>query len=85
MPLISGIRISAMKDAHSTAEAAKLIGISKSSLLRWLADGTIPEPKRVKVGGIEWRIWSKADIARARKLKATMRPGPKRIAFKPAR
>lgn len=77
MFLISGIPITAMKKGYSTAEVAKIIGVSKSTLLRWLADDVVPEPRRVKVAGIEWRIWSKAEIEKARKVKATMRPGPK--------
>lgn len=74
---IPKIIVKPMRAGHSTAEAAKHIGITKSTLLRWLSDGVIPEPKRIKVAGIEWRIWSDTDIAAAKKIKATMRPGPK--------
>ena len=63
---------------RNTAEVAKLLGVAKGTLLRWLHDGVLAEPKKVNVAGVKWRIWSDADIERARKVKATMRPGPKR-------
>jgi DNA-binding transcriptional MerR regulator len=62
---------------YSTAQAAKIIGVSKNTLLQWLYAGTLDEPKRSTVGGVEWRIWSDSDIERARKVKATMKRGPK--------
>jgi predicted DNA-binding transcriptional regulator AlpA len=77
MARVSGIPLSEMKNAHSTADAARIIGVSKSTLLRWLADDIIPEPKRILVAGVSWRAWAKDDIEAARKVKASMRRGPK--------
>jgi len=62
---------------YSTAQAARLTGVSKNTLLRWLYAGHLPEPHRTRVGGIVWRVWSQEDIERARRLKVKMRPGPK--------
>lgn len=61
----------------STAGAAKAVGVSKRTLLQWIYAGLLREPKRIRVAGVIWRIWNKGDIERARKVKATMRPGPK--------
>jgi DNA-binding transcriptional MerR regulator len=62
---------------YSTAQVAKIIGVSKNTLLQWLYTGALTEPKRCAVGGVQWRTWSKADIERAQKVKATMKRGPK--------
>jgi ABC-type hemin transport system ATPase subunit len=58
-----------MKTSYSTAEVAKLIGVDKSTLLRWLTAAKLPEPPREIFGGVESRIWSAADLARARQYK----------------
>jgi DNA-binding transcriptional MerR regulator len=62
---------------YSTAQVAKAIGVSKNTLLQWLYTGTLREPKRSSVGGVQWRIWTDLDIERAQKVKATMKRGPK--------
>ncbi len=64
-------------EGFSTAQAAKLVGVSKKTLLRWLYDGRLKEPRHANVAGRDWRLWGKADVERARKLKTTIRPGPK--------
>lgn len=76
MPRNSYIYVNEMK-GRNTAAAAKLLGVAKGTLLRWLRDGILAEPKRTSFGGMKWRIWDDADIARARKVKATQRRGPK--------
>lgn len=76
MSRVSGIPITEMS-GYSTAQVAKVVGVSKNTLLRWLYDGTLREPKRSKVGGVIWRVWSKEDVERARRVKATMKRGPK--------
>ncbi len=54
------------KTNYSTAEVAKAIEVGKSTLLRWLQTGRLAEPKRQTLGGVEFRIWSAADLERAR-------------------
>lgn len=76
MPIVSGIDIIDMK-GYTTAQVAKAIGVSKNTLLQWLYAGRLREPKRVMVGAIEWRMWTGADVDRARKVKTTMKRGPK--------
>lgn len=76
MTRVASIPITKMS-GYSTAQVAKLVGVSKNTLLRWLYNGVLPEPQRTRVGGIVWRVWSREDIDRARRVKATMRPGPK--------
>ena len=61
----------------NTAQAAKLVGVTTRTLFRWLGSGLLPEPRRVKMPGQLWRLWSAKDIARARKLKVRIRRGPK--------
>lgn len=47
----------------STMEAAKQIGVSKNTLLRWLGGGLIEDVARDWRG---WRLWSDQDIERAK-------------------
>jgi hypothetical protein len=54
---------------HSTAEVASEVGISKLTLVRWLMAGKIREPRRVKQGGIELRLWTARDVERVRRYK----------------
>jgi DNA-binding transcriptional MerR regulator len=61
----------------STAQAAKLVGVTTRTLFRWLDSGLLPEPKRMKMPGQLWRLWSAKDIARAQKLKGKIRRGPR--------
>jgi DNA-binding transcriptional MerR regulator len=55
-----------MTAAYSTGEVARAIKVSKITLLRWLWAGRIPEPKRQAFGGVENRVWSEADLNRAK-------------------
>lgn len=58
-----------MKQAYSTAEVARAIGVSKVTLLRWLYAGKLVEPKTQTFGGVESRIWTEADMERAKKFR----------------
>jgi excisionase family DNA binding protein len=71
------IKASLMKSkTYTTAEAAAMIGVSRQTLYAWMASGQIDSPTTIQLGKRSMRLWSKADIARARKLKGTLRPGP---------
>jgi DNA (cytosine-5)-methyltransferase 1 len=48
----------------STDQAAKALGISKSTLLRWFRDGRIEEVGRDRNN---WRVFSAHDLERIRK------------------
>ena len=54
---------------YTTQEVAKTIGVGYQTLLRWLYSKQIAEPERMMYGGQNLRLWTKADIARARKYK----------------
>ncbi|MBN1225253.1 MAG: MerR family transcriptional regulator [Candidatus Aminicenantes bacterium] len=45
----------------NTAKAAHILGISKSTLLRWISSGLIEDVERNQKG---WRVWSNDDILR---------------------
>jgi len=53
----------------STLEVAKSVGVSKNTILSWLRQGKLPEPKRITQGGVELRLWSTRDLERVRKFK----------------
>ena len=55
-----------MKEVYSTAEVARMIDVDKSTLLRWLYAGKIPEPKHQTFGGVDSRVWSSSDLERAK-------------------
>ena len=65
---------------HSTREAAKKLGISFPTINRYIADKKIPLPPLVKVGGVKVRLWSDADIERARQILPTIKNGRTRHA-----
>lgn len=54
----------AAKQTLSTAEAAKELGVSKPTLLRWIKEGKIPDANRDRRG---WRVFTREDIERIRK------------------
>jgi hypothetical protein len=62
---------------YSTDRAAKQIGVSRQTLQAWIFADRISAPKLIEVGGVTIRLWTKADIAKARKFKKTLRPGPR--------
>ncbi len=54
---------------YSTAKVARLVGVSKQTLLRWLWGGKVPEPKHQRNGGQDVRIWTDRDLGKVRKYK----------------
>ena len=55
---------------HSTAQVARIVGVHKATLIRWLLDGKVSEPRRISNGGVDARIWTDRDVERVRKYKA---------------
>ena len=47
---------------YKTSTAVKMIGISKSTLLRWVKEGTVSDSSHRDRRG--WRLFSKEDIQR---------------------
>ena len=68
-----------MRNLYSTRQAAAKMGVSFRTLNRWLADGKIKPSTAIEmpVGGRTLWLWTKADIAKGRKVKAALKPGPK--------
>ena len=56
---------------YTTQEVAQAIGVAYQTLLRWLYSKKLAEPERMIYGGQNLRLWTKADVARARKFKET--------------
>jgi hypothetical protein len=76
--LLNLVRLQKMKKTWSTQQAAKKMGVSFRTLNRWLALELIRPSVAVPIGGGRtlWR-WTDADISRGRKVKSTVKPGPK--------
>jgi hypothetical protein len=55
----------ATETPSTTGEVAYWIGVCKTTLLRWVRVGFIPEPPFVKIGRVRVRMWGKADYMRA--------------------
>jgi len=55
-------------DKYSTRSAAKELGISFMSLMRYIKAKKIPAPPSVKVGGSMVRAWTRDEIEQVRKL-----------------
>jgi excisionase family DNA binding protein len=49
---------------YSTEQAAKELGVAKSTLLRWFRQKRIDDVKRDRNG---WRVFTRADIVRIRR------------------
>jgi DNA-binding transcriptional MerR regulator len=57
-----------MKDGYSTRQAATKLGISLSTLNKFIGLGQIPEPPVTQVAGMRVRLWTDADIERVRQI-----------------
>lgn len=72
-----GINLLMSQKTYTTREAAKLIGVSHQTLRDWVDAGEIVAPKQITVGKMAIRLWTKANIAKARKIRGTLKPGPR--------
>jgi hypothetical protein len=76
------IRMMKAKRTYRRRQAASKMRVSFRALNRWLADGKIKPSTAIKMPNGRtlwlwlWR-WREADIARGRKLRGDLRPGPK--------
>jgi predicted DNA-binding transcriptional regulator AlpA len=53
---------------YSTREAARKLGISFTSMNRYIAEKKLPVPKVQRFGGGQLRIWTDADIEHVRQV-----------------
>lgn len=58
-----------MKRTYATAQAARMIGINRVTLQRWLIEGKVREPKKVTAGSVEVRVWTRRDVERVQRYK----------------
>jgi len=58
-----------MPKTFTTAQAAKLIGISRATLHAWISRGKVRAPKPTQFGPGTVRRWSEKDIATLRAAK----------------
>ncbi len=55
---------------YSTKRVCKIVGIGRQTLLRWLHNGKVKEPRKISNGGVVARVWTDRDVERVRKYKA---------------
>ena len=58
-----------MAHSYTTQQVADAIKVSKKTVLRWLREGKIREPRRVRFDGPSYRVWSERDLQAARDYK----------------
>jgi DNA-binding transcriptional MerR regulator len=63
--------------SYSTEKAAKLIGVTRVTLQRWLRRGLIRPSIAIPMSGRTFWNWTTADIRRAKELRGTFKTGPK--------
>ena len=63
--------VAEIQTGYSTGQVAKALGVSKKTILRWLVNGELREPDTLALGKIDYRVWSKNDIDRAKKHRET--------------
>ena len=78
---ISVIVCNRMK-TYSTLKVAKMLGISRMSLQRYIAAGKISAPKSRRIGGMLVRPWTSSDVRRVRKELPGIKNGRKKRAKK---
>jgi excisionase family DNA binding protein len=55
---------------YSISEAARLLGIHRATLHRWIDKGVVPEPLSEKIAGSQLRYWTEDGIAELKDYKA---------------
>lgn len=56
---------------YSTTEVAGMVGIHWVTLHRWKAAGKVRATQRIQLSGMVLSRWTKADVERVRKYKAS--------------
>jgi excisionase family DNA binding protein len=52
---------------YSTTHAARKLGVTRLTIQRHIAAGTITAPKLQRLGGVTVRIWTERDVQRVKK------------------
>lgn len=61
----------------STRDAAKQLGVTPTTLSRYIAAKKVPAPKTITTGGITVHLWTHRDIERVRRLLPKIQNGRK--------
>jgi len=65
-------------ELYTTVQVARMTKIPRATLQAWIATRKIDAPRVRLVKGKAVRLWSSAQIEKARELKGTLKPGPKK-------
>ena len=65
-------------ELYTTVEVARMTKIPRATLQHWVKTRKIAAPRVKLVKGKAVRLWSLAQIEKARELKGTLKPGPKK-------
>jgi len=57
------------KEKHSISDAARLLGIHRGTLRRWINRRVVPQPISENVAGSRLRYWTAAGFAKVRQYK----------------
>ena len=61
---------------YTTVQVAEIAGIPRATLQFWIASGKLAVPEVQLRDGKAVRLWTDADIKRARNLKGKLKRGP---------
>jgi excisionase family DNA binding protein len=55
---------------YSISEAARALGVRRTTLYRWIKDKQVPAPAEERISGIRFRFWTEAEMSKLREFKA---------------
>jgi transposase-like protein len=58
-----------MEEKHSISDTARLLGIHRGTLRRWIKRRVVPQPTAEDVAGSRLRYWTAAGLAKVRQYK----------------
>jgi excisionase family DNA binding protein len=56
---------------YSISEAARILGLNRATLHRWIQDKVIPSPSTKIISGIRCRLWTETEMTKLKEYKAT--------------
>jgi excisionase family DNA binding protein len=56
---------------YSISEAARELGVRRTTLYKWIRAKQVPTPEAQFVSGIRFRFWTEAQMAKVREYKAS--------------